>query len=355
MVAAVHATAVVTARGIVIVGVQGIKGELHPYNVSPLLGCLGTPPHYLVHKRRHDPNQVVSASQMSIRIIEFDFIKGIACLMVFGIHILQMCISKFGGGMPQNIVYFLMTPCDGLFFMVTGCLLLRDSRLSFNFFIRRVVDVFVPVILISMLIMLCRLSSDLEPHQNIFSVFWKPVSPSYWFFYALVGIYLLTVPMNNLYHRFGVRFLRYAVMVWFIEIGTILVLVAIGLGVAFLDIICENPVALSVFFWGFLPLGKYIWLMVEEKCMYGITITAITVLILGIGGVITFVDSPSLHEYLFQNYLSPMSIGLTVCVFYLFLKSRLNKQSTPCIEFLGRHSVWFCLLHVLPWVLWQQM
>ncbi len=53
--------------------------------------------------------------------------------------------------------------------------------------------------------------------------------------------------------------------------------------------------------------------------------------------------------------VSAMSIGLTVCVFYLFLKSRLNKQSTPCIEFLGRHSVWFCLLHVLPWVLWQQM
>lgn len=306
-------------------------------------------------KCRHDSNRVVPVFHMNSRITAFDFVRGIACLMVLGIHILQMCISKFGGGMPQNIVYFLMSPCDGLFFMVTGCLLLRDNKLSSTFFIRRIVGVFVPVVLISLLITLCRLCSNVEPHQNIISIFWKPALPSYWFFYALLGIYLLAIPMNNLYRRFEVRFLRYAMTAWSIEIGTLFVLVAIGPGVDLLDITCENPATLSIFFWGFLPLGKYILLMVEEKCTYRITITVIAMLFFSIGVAVAFANSSSLHEYLFQNYLSPMSICLTVCVFYFFIKNRLNKRCTSCIEFLGRHSLWFCLLHVLPLVLWQQV
>ena len=328
------ATVEAIARGLVIVGVLEMLEDKY------------------TKTGRHDSNPVVSAFEMNRRVIAFDVVRGIACLMVLGIHLLQLCVAKTDCSMPRNIMYFFMTPCDGLFFMVTGCLLLRDSELSLNFFIHRVVGIYVPVTIVSLLIVIFSFGSTIgQQHENIISFLGKPVWPSYWFFYTLFGVYLLSVPMNNLYRRFKIRFLNYAIMAWLIEIGLLLGLVMTATGVTLLDIMCEYPILLSILFWGFFPLGKYIYLKVEEPCMLKMMIMAVSVLLLSIVGTIACITSSMLQEYLFQNYLSPISVCFTACVFYSFLKCRLNSLPMRCVEFLGRHSLWFCLLHVLPWAL----
>lgn len=287
--------------------------------------------------------------RMNHRVIALDFVRGLACLMVLGVHILQVYGKDLSCCVPERLIYFLMTPCDGLFLMVTGCVLLRDKRLTAGFFVRRVVNIYLPLSVVTFLIIFCGLGTSVDKGSFLLTVLRKPICPSYWFFYSLLGIYILSMPMNELYRRYGMRFLRCTIAMWLVELLALFGLVVAGLGSGLIDFLCEWPFLLSSFFWGFLPFGKYMYEIAKRPLIPRLGLIPCFFMPICLGAVYACKD-PELSEFVFRNYLSPISVCLTCCMFYIIVKHSSGGRFVKALGALGRYSLWFCLIHVLPFV-----
>lgn len=146
---------------------------------------------------------------MKERTIYFDVIRIIACLMVVMMH--SPFPLKDDQYSPMlGIVTYLSAPCNGLFFMASGALLLGRSLPLESFMKKRLGRIVWPTVLWSLFYITINYFLDRESYDLISQIAWIPFYRTdacgyLWFMYALLGCYFL-VPiiepwLTNSSHR----------------------------------------------------------------------------------------------------------------------------------------------------------
>lgn len=123
-----------------------------------------------------------------------DIIRVIACLMVVLMH----SPSKETGldGVSYHVIDMISQPCIGLFFMVSGALLLPTKLPYFEFVKRRIAKIIRPTLIFSILTLILAWGFGEINGQflikNILSIpFATYRAGVLWFMYPLIGMYLM--------------------------------------------------------------------------------------------------------------------------------------------------------------------
>lgn len=129
---------------------------------------------------------------MEIRYSFYDLLRLLACLMIVVIH--SPLPGKVGDGVFLSSISYLTAPGIGLFFMVSGALLLPVKLDTRSFLWRRFVKIAIPTVIWT-LFYLCFnvwMKDGTITWREILSVpFSAQGNPVFWFIYILLGMYLL--------------------------------------------------------------------------------------------------------------------------------------------------------------------
>ena len=164
---------------------------------------------------------------MKQRDISLDVIRIFACLMVITTHS-PMPASESHSVLLAGISLFTL-PCNALFFMVSGALLLPAPRMDrklappHQFFKKRLGKVLIPTLLWSLFYIMVRaISFNLSIAEVVRSVLSLPFSTQghgvLWFMYALVGLYLLTPILSAWLKTAGEKEERFYLCLWSITL-----------------------------------------------------------------------------------------------------------------------------------------
>lgn len=138
----------------------------------------------------------VSCRDMHERIFHFDIIRTVACLMVIIMHA-PMPSDRIIGVFTWGITYLTM-PCIGLFFALSGALLLpvKNTPLdSVNFVKKRGGRFILPVLLWSLIYLFVNgtfTAGDINMLiKSILSLPFYRQEGVLWFMYVLIGLYII--------------------------------------------------------------------------------------------------------------------------------------------------------------------
>ena len=161
---------------------------------------------------------------MKERDLSLDIIRIIACVMVVIMHS-PMPSSRANGLFLSSLSYFT-APCIGLFFMVSGALLLpppqkrQEHCITAGSFLRkRLNKVLFPTVVWSFLYILHNyLNGSMEWHDIMKSVISLPFSAQgngvLWFMYTLLGLYLLTPILHGWIKYTSHKEICFYLMLW---------------------------------------------------------------------------------------------------------------------------------------------
>lgn len=127
------------------------------------------------------------------RDINIDIIRIVACLMVVTMH--APMPNENAIGIFNAALSYYNAPCIGLFFMVSGALLLPIKGDGIDFLKRRFTKIAGPTIFWSIFYIACRYFFDGTSEGIAKSILSIPFSPQghgvMWFMYTLAGLYLI--------------------------------------------------------------------------------------------------------------------------------------------------------------------
>lgn len=160
------------------------------------------------------------------RIFYLDFIRVLAIFLVILIHVTAIDTTLHIGSTQWHIVKlinFLAHVSVPLFFMISGALLLnskKTSSLSYTWK-KRIPHVVIPFIAWSLLstffIAIYAHTFSLPNALKMYAVFlYQPVSPTLWFMYPLIGLYVLSPVLRGLVDGAKTKVLWYAIAIWMI-------------------------------------------------------------------------------------------------------------------------------------------
>lgn len=131
------------------------------------------------------------------RVVQLDLIRILACLMVIMMHS-PMPIKDGEGGLMATLLYvgtsYFCAPCIGLFFMVSGALLLPTRETALPFIRKRLAKVVGPTLVASFFYLAVHhfLGSGGSWVTELLSLpFSAQGTGILWFMYTLIGLYLL--------------------------------------------------------------------------------------------------------------------------------------------------------------------
>lgn len=124
------------------------------------------------------------------RIYALDWIRLLACLMVIFMH--APLPSDGANGVFLLANSYFTAPCIGLFFMVSGALLLPVKMPTKVFLQKRFLKVCIPTFIWSIFYLLLSWNSAERFVQHVLSIpFSAQGTGILWFMYTLMGLYLL--------------------------------------------------------------------------------------------------------------------------------------------------------------------
>ena len=158
------------------------------------------------------------------RILSLDLLRVIACFMVIAMH--SPMPTQGSNGMFLSALSYLTSPCIGIFFMVSGALLLptSDNENGIVFLKKRFGKILLPTltwttVYLSYNILTNGQEDTYNLAQSILSI---PFSPQgngvLWFMYTLAGLYLLAPIISPWLRRTTEKELRYYLMLWAITL-----------------------------------------------------------------------------------------------------------------------------------------
>lgn len=157
---------------------------------------------------------------MTKRDTKLDIIRILACFMVVLMH--SPVPSENADGIFLNIMGYFTAPCIGLFFMVSGALLLPIKTDYVAFIRKRFSKIAIPTIIWSLVYILFKLydsDSEIDIFQSIVSI---PFSPQgngvLWFMYTLAGLYLLAPILSAWLERATQHEIIIVLMLWCITL-----------------------------------------------------------------------------------------------------------------------------------------
>lgn len=131
---------------------------------------------------------------------KFDLLRLLACLMVIAMHA-PLPDSAEGNGLFLSTLSYLTAPCIGLFFMVSGALLLPVRTGASIFLKRRFGKILFPTLFWSLFYLGCNTlmrDESIDWLRTLGSLPFSPQgNPVLWFMYTLIGLYLLAPVLSR--------------------------------------------------------------------------------------------------------------------------------------------------------------
>lgn len=156
---------------------------------------------------------------MKERDYQLDLLRTIACLMVVLMHSPN---PRSGLGSMECVGISLLTvPCIGLFFMVSGSLLLPVKMSYFDFLKRRLGKVLMPTLFFTLFyIAIAMCYGELSVSSLVPALCSIPFSAQghgvLWFMYTLIGMYLVAPIITPFLERTTKRELQFVLLLWII-------------------------------------------------------------------------------------------------------------------------------------------
>ena len=154
------------------------------------------------------------------RIKEFDLIRLVACFLIVFMHSPMPTI-------PENGIYvsafsFFAAPSIGLFFMISGALLLPVNSSFAPFIKNRFIKIAIPLLFWSLIYLCLNLytsSSENNIWQKILSLPFTPQGHGIlWFIYTLLGLYLLSPILSAWIKIATKREIEFILLLWVISL-----------------------------------------------------------------------------------------------------------------------------------------
>lgn len=152
------------------------------------------------------------------RIYELDLVRVLACLMVICMH--APYPKEEANGLFLSALSYLAAPCIGLFFMVSGALLLPVKTDTETFLKKRLSKIVVPTLVWTIIYWGYNVVTKGEEHwiQAIASI---PFSPQghgiMWFMYTLTGLYLLSPILSRWLEKASKREVEFYLLLWLVS------------------------------------------------------------------------------------------------------------------------------------------
>jgi len=147
------------------------------------------------------------------RDVSLDAVRVLACLMVVFMHS-PMPFASDDSGLFQNVLYYGTAPCIGLFFMVSGALLLPVGQSAPAFLRRRLSKVLCPTLVWTAFYIVVN-GNYAEIGRTLLSV---PFSPQgngiLWFMYTLVGLYIIAPVISPWLEKASRRTIEMYLCLW---------------------------------------------------------------------------------------------------------------------------------------------
>lgn len=303
------------------------------------------------------------------RIFYLDFIRVIAILLVIFIHVSAIdTIQNVGSYQWQltKILNYLAHISVPVFFMISGSLLLNSKKtvsLSYTWK-QRIPRVVIPFIMWSVIspIVVGIYAHSLSLH-NVLSItktiLYQPTSPTLWFMYPLIGIYILSPVIRTFVQNATTEMLVYVTAIWLVTCS-LLPSLAIMLPKDYQNILTLSPVAnffLVGGFTGYFILG-YLLTRLKVENTHSVVLIIIF-LFFGLAGNFVSEAIPKIFDANNGYYVTSIFIPImSVAAFLLLQKwgSRIKSKSTiKVFEFLSPLVFGVYLIHNLlilyvePW------
>ena len=155
-----------------------------------------------------------------MRVQCFDILRIIACLMIVMMHS-SYPQGNANGYFMSSLSYFTASGI-GLFFMISGALILPVSQDIGLFFRRRFVKVFIPVLIWSIFYLLCKqliYDRSINWINSLLSIPFSTQGTSiFWFIYTLLGLYLLAPILSRWLQAASRQELEFYLVLWGISL-----------------------------------------------------------------------------------------------------------------------------------------
>ena len=150
-----------------------------------------------------------------MRNYSLDIIRILACLMVVTMH--SPLPGDESDGLFLSALSYLTAPGIGLFFMISGALLLPVKTDTQSFLQKRFVKIIIPTLIWSMIYLGVALGTKKEPFSwdALFSIpFSAQGNPTFWFLYTLMGLYLLAPILSHWLKVASRREIEFYLLLW---------------------------------------------------------------------------------------------------------------------------------------------
>jgi len=249
-----------------------------------------------------------------------------------------------------NIYNSLARPCVPLFVMVSGALLLdprKDESLSV-FFRKRLSRIAGPFMFWSVAYFVWGffINNEAVSYEVIVQGFISGPYYHFWFFYMLVGLYLITPILRVVVANSNRKTLKYFIAIWFF--GTAVVpLVSLQASVSL-----DSNLFVLVGWIGYFFLGQYLKkVMVCKSILYGLLFLGWSSTIVSTYFITMYVGG--LSSYFFYDYLSLNVILASVALFMLLYRipnhkfENISSRFKRLIHQLGQNTLPIYMLHVM--------
>lgn len=283
------------------------------------------------------------------RIAYLDIIRILACVMVIIMHSpMPDC------GTPSFVltgISFVTAPCIGLFFMVSGALLLPTSLSMKEFYKRRLSKVVFPTLIWTFIYLLVKIiNGSITVAQLPSMVLSVPFSAQgdgiLWFMYVLIGLYLITPIISPWLEKASKKEIELVLGVW---------------GVSLLYPILQNAVAINeshtgVLYYfsgyaGYYILGYYLH---HYKPRVGIIASLLMILIPIIACGISIHLYQDLDFYRYFWYLSIFVISMACGWFCLLSKISVREVRLLTVASSLSFGIYLCHIVFMRSVLWEK-
>lgn len=157
---------------------------------------------------------------MKTRDHSLDLIRIVACLLVVLMH--SPMPSDNASGPFLSALSYLTAPCIGLFFMVSGALLLPVKDDYCTFFRRRLSKIVIPTLAWTAIYLGLKIYYSKSEINIVRAVFSVPFSAQghgiLWFMYTLIGLYLLAPILSAWINVAKDREIRFVLLLWAVSL-----------------------------------------------------------------------------------------------------------------------------------------
>lgn len=279
------------------------------------------------------------------RVIYFDVLRVLACLMVVGMHAPLSSPESVNHGIFLVANGYLNSPCVPLFFMISGALLLNKPIIisARSYLKKRITKVLFPTIVFSLLYIVLKsvVQEDYSLSYYMKSILTLPfacVTPVLWFMYVLIGLYLLVPILSPWINNAEKKDLQFYLLIWLVTQLYLFISLII-------DVSITNNSIVYYFsgFVGYFVLGYYLSKHdISLKFLLPLSILFIPLPVLP---KILHID---VDNTVFLSYLSFPSVVFTITCFMLFKKiaNRISKFFVKISMFISPLSFGIYLCHI---------